>query len=205
MASGADPNPLAAPARRRCTTHWRWADERPVVTPGSSPIRECSTWIVTGAGNAANIDVFLHLLRREYGAATANVIDGGQAQYVPVPVPALREQFVCAAAACRPGSSGERLRPLATASDGCFAVKPCAAGVPAPPPPSPDAARRVLAPPGQRTASPARRRPVGRSTPLARPRTSGTWVRRRRALPVRRCTTSTGRARQHPSLDGRTR
>lgn len=86
----------------RCTTHWRWADHLarryPAVKldPGVLYIDEGR--IVTGAGAAAAIDACLYLLRREYGASVANAIardmvvpphrDGGQAQYVQVPVPA---------------------------------------------------------------------------------------------------------------------
>ena len=53
--------------------------------------------LVTGAGSAAAVDLSLHLIRREYGAAVATAIArdmvvpphraGGQAQYVSAPVP----------------------------------------------------------------------------------------------------------------------
>ncbi|MFD3719669.1 GlxA family transcriptional regulator [Streptomyces sp. NPDC058674] len=86
---------------RRATTHWRFApllaERFPGVTvePGALYVDEGR--IVTGAGAAAGFDLCLHLLRREYGASTANTIardlvlpshrDGGQAQYLAAPVP----------------------------------------------------------------------------------------------------------------------
>ncbi|MFH8367458.1 GlxA family transcriptional regulator [Streptomyces sp. NPDC018031] len=86
---------------RRATTHWRFAEllagRHPAVTvePGALYIDEGR--VITGAGAAAGFDMCLHLLRREYGAAAANVVardmvlpshrDGGQAQYLSAPVP----------------------------------------------------------------------------------------------------------------------
>ncbi|MGI5271594.1 GlxA family transcriptional regulator [Nonomuraea sp. CA-218870] len=87
---------------RRATTHWSLADDLAARHPAVSVIPEVlyvdEGSIVSGAGAAAGIDLCLHLLRREHGAAIANVIareivvaphrDGGQAQYIPAPVPA---------------------------------------------------------------------------------------------------------------------
>ncbi len=52
--------------------------------------------VITSAGTAAGIDACLHVIRLEHGAAVANEIarhmvvaphrDGGQAQFVPLPV-----------------------------------------------------------------------------------------------------------------------
>lgn len=86
---------------RAATTHWRFAGElagrfpRVEVRAGALYVDEGQ--VVTGAGAAAGIDLCLHLVRREHGAARANAIardlvtpphrDGGQAQYVEVPVP----------------------------------------------------------------------------------------------------------------------
>ncbi|WP_328972171.1 GlxA family transcriptional regulator [Streptomyces sp. NBC_00239] len=86
---------------RRATTHWRFADlladRHPGVAVESGALYVDEGQIVTGAGAAAGFDLCLHLLRREYGAATANAIardlvlpshrDGGQAQYLAAPVP----------------------------------------------------------------------------------------------------------------------
>ena len=86
---------------RRATTHWRDAADlaarhRAVrVEPGVLYIDEGE--VLTSAGVAAGLDLCLHILRRDHGAALANQIarrivvpphrDGGQAQYVEQPVP----------------------------------------------------------------------------------------------------------------------
>ena len=83
------------------TTHWQFAGElaagypRITVRPEALYIDQGA--IVTGAGAAAGIDMSLHIVRRDYGAALANEIaralvvsphrDGGQAQYIAAPVP----------------------------------------------------------------------------------------------------------------------
>ena len=86
----------------RATTHWRlaadFAARFPAVTVVSEVLYVDEGRIVTGAGGAAGIDLYLYLLRREHGAAVATAIareivvaphrDGGQAQYIAVPVPA---------------------------------------------------------------------------------------------------------------------
>lgn len=86
---------------RRATTHWRWTQEIarrcPAVALAPEVLYVDEGRIVTGAGAAAGIDLFLYLLRREHGAAVATAVardmvvpphrDGGQAQYVSVPVP----------------------------------------------------------------------------------------------------------------------
>jgi transcriptional regulator GlxA family with amidase domain len=84
------------------TTHWQHADELAVrhpaivVRPEALYIDQGS--IVTGAGAAAGMDMYLHLLRRDHGAALTNTIarllvtpphrDGGQQQFITAPVPA---------------------------------------------------------------------------------------------------------------------
>ncbi|MGP3632089.1 GlxA family transcriptional regulator [Streptomyces sp. 24-1644] len=88
-------------AGRRATTHWRFtgllADRYPDITVEPDALYIDEGRITTGAGAAAGFDLCLHLLRREYGAATANAIardlvlpshrDGGQAQYLDTPAP----------------------------------------------------------------------------------------------------------------------
>jgi transcriptional regulator GlxA family with amidase domain len=85
---------------RRATTHWKYAAElarrypKTEVDPGVLYIDEGP--VITSAGTAAGIDACLHAVRAEYGAAVANAVgrhmvvaphrDGGQAQFVPVPV-----------------------------------------------------------------------------------------------------------------------
>jgi AraC family transcriptional regulator, transcriptional activator FtrA len=87
---------------RRCTTHWRHADElaarfpEAVVDPDVLFVDDGS--IVTGAGTAAGIDACLHVVRREMGSQVTSAIarrmvvapqrDGGQRQFVALPAPA---------------------------------------------------------------------------------------------------------------------
>jgi AraC family transcriptional activator FtrA len=86
---------------RRATTHWRYAGRlarmfpRVEVDPGVLYVDEGD--VCTSAGVAAGVDLCLHLVRRDFGAAAANAIarrmvvaahrDGGQAQFVERPLP----------------------------------------------------------------------------------------------------------------------
>jgi transcriptional regulator GlxA family with amidase domain len=86
---------------RRCTTHWKYADELarrfPKITVDPNVLYVADDNIATSAGTAAGIDLCLHLVRREHGSAVATALarrmvvpphrDGGQAQYVEAPVP----------------------------------------------------------------------------------------------------------------------
>ena len=87
---------------RRATTHWMHADEladrwpRVSVVPDVLYVHD-DPQVVTSAGVAAGIDLCLHLVRVDHGAAVANAIArrivvaphraGGQAQYVEAPLP----------------------------------------------------------------------------------------------------------------------
>jgi transcriptional regulator GlxA family with amidase domain len=82
---------------RRAATDWCLADELagryPRITVEATALYVDEGRIVTGAGAAAGIDMFLHLLRREHGTAVSNAVAGeamvaprcesGQTQYVP--------------------------------------------------------------------------------------------------------------------------
>ncbi|MGW3989660.1 GlxA family transcriptional regulator [Streptomyces sp. NPDC004830] len=86
---------------RRATTHWADADHlqrlfpRVEVDPDVLFIDDGD--VLTSAGVAAGIDLCLHMVRRDHGAAVANEVarrtvvpphrDGGQAQYIERPVP----------------------------------------------------------------------------------------------------------------------
>ncbi|KES07422.1 AraC family transcriptional regulator [Streptomyces toyocaensis] len=86
---------------RRATTHWADAERlqrlfpRVEVDPDVLFIDDGD--ILTSAGVAAGIDLCLHMVRRDHGAAVANDVarrtvvpphrDGGQAQYIQRPVP----------------------------------------------------------------------------------------------------------------------
>jgi len=83
------------------TTHWRYADKlqrrypQLRVQPDALYVDEGQ--VMTSAGSAAGLDMLLHLVRRDYGSAIANRVaqrlvvpphrEGGQAQFVPRPVP----------------------------------------------------------------------------------------------------------------------
>jgi AraC family transcriptional activator FtrA len=86
---------------RRATTHWRYAEAlatrhpRIRVEPDVLYVDEGS--LLTSAGSAAALDLSLHLIRRDHGPQVANQVarravvpthrDGGQAQFIPSPLP----------------------------------------------------------------------------------------------------------------------
>ncbi|WP_328989557.1 helix-turn-helix domain-containing protein [Kribbella sp. NBC_01245] len=86
---------------RCCATHWRYTNdfrERfPAANLDPDVLFVDDGNVITSAGTAAGIDACLHLVRRELGAAVATRIarrmvvppqrDGGQRQYVDLPVP----------------------------------------------------------------------------------------------------------------------
>jgi AraC family transcriptional activator FtrA len=90
---------------RPAATHWRWAGllgtryPRVEVDPNSLYVDDGD--VLTGAGNAASLDLFLHLVRKDFGTELANTVarrlviqphrDGGQAQYIEAPVTAPSE------------------------------------------------------------------------------------------------------------------
>jgi transcriptional regulator GlxA family with amidase domain len=91
---------------RRATTHWMHADELrrrwPSVEVDPRVLYvDAGDGIYTSAGTAAGIDLCLHLVRLDHGAEVANAVarrmvvpphrDGGQAQYVDLPVPTQAE------------------------------------------------------------------------------------------------------------------
>jgi AraC family transcriptional activator FtrA len=85
---------------KRATTHWRYANilarKHPniQVEPDVLYIEDQS--ILTSAGSAAGLDLCLHIVRQDYGAAVANTVarrlvlpahrDGGQQQFLAAPV-----------------------------------------------------------------------------------------------------------------------
>lgn len=86
---------------KRVTTHWRYAERlqqrypRVIVEPQALYVDEGQ--VLTSAGSAAGLDMLLHLVRRDHGGAVANRVaqrlvvaphrEGGQAQFVPRPMP----------------------------------------------------------------------------------------------------------------------
>jgi AraC family transcriptional activator FtrA len=87
---------------RRATTHWRYTERLRArypsirVEPDVLYVEDGN--VFTSAGSAAGIDLCLHLVRLDHGAEIANQVarrlvvsphrDGGQAQFVSLPVPA---------------------------------------------------------------------------------------------------------------------
>lgn len=86
---------------RRATTHWASAEHFqrlfPAVRVDADVLYTDDADVLTSAGVAAGIDLCLHIVRRDHGAAVANDVarrtvvpphrDGGQAQFVTRPVP----------------------------------------------------------------------------------------------------------------------
>lgn len=86
---------------RPAITHWRWVDELarryPTVHVQRTVLYVDDGDVLTSAGSAAGLDLCLHLVRRDHGSRVAGIAarhtvvaphrEGGQAQYVPTPVP----------------------------------------------------------------------------------------------------------------------
>lgn len=82
------------------TTHWRYTDKLKAMYPhvdvDPNVLYVDSGRILTSAGSAAGLDLCLHLVRRDFGAAIANQVarrlviaphrNGGQAQFIERPV-----------------------------------------------------------------------------------------------------------------------
>ncbi|PJJ61719.1 GlxA family transcriptional regulator [Compostimonas suwonensis] len=95
---------------RRSTTHWMYTDKLAAEFPATEVDPDVlfveDRMVVTGAGTSAGIDAALHIVRKELGAAAANVIarrmvippqrDGGQSQYIVAPVPVQRSDSFAA-------------------------------------------------------------------------------------------------------------
>lgn len=85
---------------RHATTHWLSAGDFRRLYPGvhldPGVLYTDGGDVLTSAGEAAGIDLCLHMIRSDHGAAVANEVarrtivppyrDGGQAQYIPRPV-----------------------------------------------------------------------------------------------------------------------
>jgi AraC family transcriptional activator FtrA len=85
---------------KKATTHWRYVERlrarHPKIRVEPDVLYVDEGNVLTSAGSAAGIDLCLHIVRRDYGAAIANQVarrlvvapqrEGGQSQYVPMPV-----------------------------------------------------------------------------------------------------------------------
>ncbi len=90
---------------RRATTHWalaaQLAERFPAVTVDPNVLYVDDGAILTSAGVAAGLDLCLHVVRRDHGAAVAAGIarhtvvaphrDGDQAQFIPQPITATEQ------------------------------------------------------------------------------------------------------------------
>lgn len=92
---------------KKVTTHWRYAEKLQtnfpdtMVDPDVLYIDEGI--ILTSAGSAAGLDLCLHIVRNDFGSETANMVarrlvlpvhrEGGQAQYIPRPLPKRNNLF----------------------------------------------------------------------------------------------------------------
>lgn len=91
---------------KRATTHWKYAEslsrQYPEIDVDPDVLYVDEGNVITSAGSAAGIDMGLHLIRRDFGAAAANTVarrlvvppqrDGGQKQFVDTPVGADPEE-----------------------------------------------------------------------------------------------------------------
>lgn len=98
---------------KRATTHWKSAAQfrqlYPRVKLDPDVLYTDAGDVLTSAGEAAGIDLCLHLIRRDHGAAVANAVarstvvpphrEGGQAQFIERPVPEPRISSTTAARA----------------------------------------------------------------------------------------------------------
>jgi transcriptional regulator GlxA family with amidase domain len=93
---------------RRATTHWMYADRLarryPTVRVVPDVLYVDDGQVLTSAGTSAGIDLSLHIVRVDHGSDVANAVarrmvvpphrDGGQAQYVDLPVPPVDDAIV---------------------------------------------------------------------------------------------------------------
>jgi AraC family transcriptional activator FtrA len=92
---------------RRATTHWRYAEALAMRYPGirvePDVLYVDEGTLLTSAGSAAALDLSLHVIRRDWGPQVANQVarravvpahrDGGQAQFIPSPLPVQGESL----------------------------------------------------------------------------------------------------------------
>ncbi|MGH3501135.1 MAG: GlxA family transcriptional regulator [Nocardioidaceae bacterium] len=109
---------------RRATTHWMSADRFRVLYPDvdldPGVLFIDDTGVLTSAGEASGVDLCLHMLRVDHGAAVAADVarrtivpphrEGGQAQYIPCPLPNSGVGATAAARAWALDHLSERIR-----------------------------------------------------------------------------------------------
>lgn len=112
---------------RRATTHWQYADAfrrlYPAVELDEAVLFVDEGNLLSSAGLAAGIDLCLHIIRRDHGAAMANRVarhcvvpvfrEGGQAQFIEHHIP---ENDDRSTAAARAWALGHLAEPLSVAT-----------------------------------------------------------------------------------------
>lgn len=85
---------------KKATTHWLHAKELknryPKISIDPNVLYVDEGQVITSAGSAAGLDMFLHLIKKDHGSKIANQIaqrivipphrEGGQAQFIPKPI-----------------------------------------------------------------------------------------------------------------------
>jgi transcriptional regulator GlxA family with amidase domain len=108
---------------RPATTHWLYADRfaalYPQVRLDPDVLFVDDGDVLTSAGNAAGIDLLLHVIRRDHGSEVANRVarrsvvapwrDGGQSQFIERPVPEAGDAGTAATRAWASARLGEPL------------------------------------------------------------------------------------------------
>jgi transcriptional regulator GlxA family with amidase domain len=108
---------------RPATTHWLYAERFAALYPrvrlDPDVLFVDDGDVLTSAGNAAGIDLLLHLVRRDHGSEVANRVarrsvvapwrDGGQSQFVERPVPEAGDAGTAATRAWAAARLGEPL------------------------------------------------------------------------------------------------
>jgi len=86
---------------KKATTHWRYCDklqaEYPNIEVNADVLYIDEGTILSSAGSAAGIDLCLYIIKKDFGSKLANTVarrlvlpayrEGGQAQFVPRPLP----------------------------------------------------------------------------------------------------------------------
>lgn len=92
---------------KKATTHWQYAEQLarqyPEIEVNPDVLYIDEGEVLTSAGSAAGLDLCLHIIRRDFGAKTANTVarrlvlpahrEGSQAQYIPRPTPKHLDRF----------------------------------------------------------------------------------------------------------------
>lgn len=121
----------------RATTHWKYADHfrrlHPSVAVDEDVLFTDDGSVLTSAGLSAGIDLCLHLVRTDHGAAVANAVarhmvvppwrDGGQAQFIERHVPRSADESTAAARAWALAHLDERLDVAALAARSSMSVR----------------------------------------------------------------------------------